>query len=85
VTDGVNDDPSGGAGAGDALRRLDVGDRVLVFLLTFGPVRCDTGQLRRLDDHPDVRCLDAGEVGLDRAFEQVTAALWGTTRAGAER
>jgi Ca-activated chloride channel family protein len=83
VTDGQNDDPSGGAGIDEVLTRLDEGDQVLVFLLTFGPVRCGTGALRELDRDQDVHCLDADRFGLDSAFDQVSATLWGTSRAGA--
>lgn len=83
VTDGHNDDRFGGAAVDAVLTVLDAGDQVLVFLLTFGPVRCDTGELRELDDHQDVHCLDADKLGLDSAFGQVSAALWGTSRAGA--
>jgi hypothetical protein len=83
VTGGENDDPAGGAAVDDVLAGLDDGDQVLVFLLTLGPVRCDAGELRELDDHQDVHCLDADRLGLDVAFDQVSAALWGTSRAGA--
>jgi Ca-activated chloride channel family protein len=83
VTDGQNDDTSGGATVEQVLGRLDQGDPVLVFLLTLGPARCDSGELRVLDGHQDVSCLDADKLTLARAFDQVTAALWGTSRAGA--
>jgi hypothetical protein len=81
VTDGQNDDRNGGVDVDTVLDRLRAGDEVLVFLLTFGPARCDAGDLGVLARQRDlVRCLDAGRIGLDRAFEQVAAALWGTGR-----
>jgi Bacterial extracellular solute-binding protein/SIR2-like domain len=81
VTDGQNDDRNGGVGVDAVLDRLRAGDDVLVFLLTFGPARCDAGDLGVLARQRDlVRCLDAGRIGLDRAFEQVAATLWGTGR-----
>jgi hypothetical protein len=81
VTDGQNDDRNGGVDVDAVLDRLRAGDDVLVFLLTFGPARCDAGDLGVLARQRDlVRCLDAGRIGLDRAFEQVAAALWGTGR-----
>ena len=80
VTDGQNDDRNGGVGLGDVVDRLQDGKDVLVFLLTFGPARCDAGELETLTTgQPDrVRCLDGDRLGLERAFEQVAATLWGT-------
>jgi hypothetical protein len=82
VTDGKNEDTNGGVGLGDVAGRLRDGEKVLVFLLTFGPARCDAGELGELSSgQPDrVRCLDADRIGLERAFEQVAATLWGTGR-----
>ena len=84
VTDGQNDDRNGGVGLDADLDRLQAGDEVLVFLLTFGPARCDTGELGVLTHQRElVRCLDAGRIGLERAFGQVAATLWGTAPRGA--
>jgi Ca-activated chloride channel homolog len=85
VTDGKNDDRNGGVGLGDVVNRLQDGEDVLVFLLTFGPARCDGGELETLTTgQPDrVRCLDGDRLGLERAFEQVAATLWGTGRPAA--
>jgi Ca-activated chloride channel homolog len=81
VTDGQNDDPNGGVGLGAVIDRLHTGEEVLVFLLTFGPARCDAGELAQLTRQRElVRCLDADRIGLERAFEQVAATLWGTGR-----
>jgi Ca-activated chloride channel homolog len=85
VTDGKNDDPNGGVGLDAVRRRLDDGDEVLLFLLTFGPARCDAGKLGQLSQNRErVRCLDADRIGLERAFEQVAATLWGTARLAAK-
>lgn len=84
VTDGKNDDPNGGVGLDAVRRRLDNGDEVLLFLLTFGPARCDAAELGQLSRNRErVRCLDADRIGLERAFEQVAATLWGTGRLAA--
>jgi hypothetical protein len=85
VTDGQNDDRNGGVGLGEVVNRLQEEEDVLVFLLTFGPARCNGGELERLTTgQPDrVRCLDGDRVGLARAFEQVAATLWGTGRPAA--
>lgn len=85
VTDGQNDDRNGGVGLGDVVNRLQDGKEVLVFLLTFGPARCDAGELGELARQGEgVRCLDADRIGLERAFEQVAATLWGTGRLGGQ-
>ena len=78
VTDGQDDDPSGGANLAAVLDQLDAGEPVLVFLLTFGSVDCGAGELGVLAGHPAVRCFDAGRMGLEQAFRQVAAELWGT-------
>jgi Ca-activated chloride channel homolog len=82
VTDGKNEDTNGGVGLGDVVDRLRDGEKVLAFFLTFGPARCDAGDLGELTaGQPDrVRCLDADRIGLELAFEQVAATLWGTGR-----
>ena len=81
VTDGKNDDPNGGVSLDAVRRTLDDGDEILLFLLTFGPARCDAGELGQLSRNRErVRCLDADRIGLERAFEQVAATLWGTGR-----
>jgi hypothetical protein len=69
---------------GAVRRRLDDGEEVLLLLLTFGPARCDAGALGQLAQDRDlVRCLDADRIGLERAFEQVAATLWGTGKLAA--
>jgi Ca-activated chloride channel homolog len=79
VTDGENEDTNGGVGLGEVVGRLRDGEPVLVFLLTFGPARCDAGDLGELSREGElVRCLDGDRIGLERAFEQVAATLWGT-------
>jgi hypothetical protein len=79
VTDGLNDDRNGGVGLGAVVEQLHDGDPVLVFLLTFGPARCDAPGLGELTRQRElVRCLDADRIGLEPAFEQVAATLWGT-------
>jgi hypothetical protein len=79
VTDGQNEDTNGGVGLGEVVGRLRDGEEVLVFLLTFGPARCDAGDLGELSRQGElVRCIDADRIGLERAFEQVAATLWGT-------
>jgi Ca-activated chloride channel family protein len=84
VTDGKDDDPNGSVGLDAVRRRLEDGDEILLFLLTFGPARCDAGELRELSRNRErVRCLDADRIGLERAFEQVAATLWGTGRLAA--
>jgi Bacterial extracellular solute-binding protein/SIR2-like domain/von Willebrand factor type A domain len=81
VTDGQNEDTNGGVSLGEVVGRLRDGEEVLVFLLTFGPARCDTGELGQLSGQRElVRCIDADRIGLERAFEQVAATLWGTGR-----
>jgi Ca-activated chloride channel family protein len=79
----------GGAGPGgmrpDALRdRLDRGEPVLVFMVTFGSVHCDTGALADLvaQAGPSLHCLDAGRLGARQAFERIAAELWGTRADG---
>ena len=52
---------------------------------TAGPARCDAGELGELARQGEgVRCLDADRIGLERAFEQVAATLWGTGRLGGQ-
>jgi len=77
VTDGEND-RAGGATLDDVIDQLRDSSQVHVFLLVFGPAACSSPDLRVLTNRTDIVCLDAGESGLDRAFGQVSATLWGT-------
>lgn len=78
VTDGENDDPAGGATIGDVIDQLPDESQMHVFLLVFGPAACGSPSLTKLTNRTDAVCLDAGEIGLERAFKQVSATLWGT-------
>ncbi|HZD70372.1 MAG TPA: substrate-binding domain-containing protein, partial [Actinomycetes bacterium] len=78
VTDGKDDDPAGGATLDDVVDRLRAKSRVHVFLLALEPSACGSPSLTVLTDRTAAVCLDAGESGLDRAFRQVSATLWGT-------
>jgi Ca-activated chloride channel family protein len=78
VTDGENDDPSSVTTVDDVIDQLIGGRPVHVFLLTFGSAACGSRELTTLTSRTETVCLDADESGLDRAFEQVSATLWGT-------
>jgi von Willebrand factor type A domain len=81
VTDGEkNDDPTGGATLDDVIDHLRGRSQVHAFLLVFGPAACGKPAFTALTNRTDTVCLDAGESGLDRAFDQVSATLWGTDR-----
>jgi Ca-activated chloride channel family protein len=78
VTDGQNDDPGGGASLDDVVQQHSDGDPVYVAVLTFGTAACDNDEFKRLAGRSGVQCIDAGEIGMDRASEQISATLWGT-------